>query len=142
MGCHFLLQGIFPTQGSNPGFPRCRQLLYHLSHLGSPIAKHNKATSLSVRAAQSLSCVQPCVASLTVALQASLSMGFLRQDNWTGLLGPSPGDPLDPGIKPTSSALAGGFFTTEPPGKPQHTLLPEPFPPCQAGALYPFNNDI
>ena len=31
-----LLQGIFPTQGSNPGFPHCRQILYHLSHQGSP----------------------------------------------------------------------------------------------------------
>ena len=34
-GCHFLLQGIFPTQGSNPGLPHCRQTLYHLSHQGS-----------------------------------------------------------------------------------------------------------
>jgi len=34
--CHFLLQGIFPTQGSNPGLPHCRQMLYHLSHQGSP----------------------------------------------------------------------------------------------------------
>ena len=33
-GCHALLQGIFPTQGSNPGLPRCRQILYHLSHQG------------------------------------------------------------------------------------------------------------
>ena len=33
--CHFLLQGIFPTQGSNPGLPHCRQTLYHLSHQGS-----------------------------------------------------------------------------------------------------------
>ena len=32
VGCHFLLQGIFPTQGSNPGLPHCRQKLYHLSH--------------------------------------------------------------------------------------------------------------
>ena len=32
MGCHFLLQGIFLTQGSNPGLPHCRQILYHLSH--------------------------------------------------------------------------------------------------------------
>ena len=37
MGCHFLLQGIFPTQGSNPGLLHCRQMLYHLSPLGSPI---------------------------------------------------------------------------------------------------------
>ena len=34
-GCHFLLQGIFPTQGSNPGLLHCRQMLYHLSHQGS-----------------------------------------------------------------------------------------------------------
>ena len=33
--CHFLLQGIFPTQGSNPGLPHCRQTLYRLSHQGS-----------------------------------------------------------------------------------------------------------
>ena len=37
VGCHFLLQGIFPTQGSNPGLPHCRQTLYHLSYQGSPI---------------------------------------------------------------------------------------------------------
>ena len=36
VGCHALLQGIFPTQGLNPGFPHCRQILYHLSHQGSP----------------------------------------------------------------------------------------------------------
>ena len=35
--CHFLLQGIFPTQGLNPGLPHCRQTLYCLSHQGSPI---------------------------------------------------------------------------------------------------------
>ena len=33
---HFLLQGIFPTQGSNPDLPHCRQILYQLSHKGSP----------------------------------------------------------------------------------------------------------
>ena len=37
MGCHFLLQGIFPTQGSNLGLPRCRWTLYPLSHQGSPL---------------------------------------------------------------------------------------------------------
>ena len=49
--------------------------------------------------------------------QAPLSMGFPRQEYWGGLLFPSPGDLPEPGIKPTSPALAGGFFTTEPPGK-------------------------
>ena len=33
VGCYFLLQGIFPTQGSNPGSLNCKQILYHLSHL-------------------------------------------------------------------------------------------------------------
>ena len=36
VGCHFLLQGIFPTQGSNLGLLHCRQMLYHLSHLREP----------------------------------------------------------------------------------------------------------
>ena len=40
VGCHFLLQGIFPTQGSNPGLLHCRQRLYLLSHQGSP---HDRA---------------------------------------------------------------------------------------------------
>ena len=37
VGCHFLLQGIFPTQGSNPHLLHCRQILLQLSHLRSPI---------------------------------------------------------------------------------------------------------
>ena len=36
LGCHALLRGIFPTQGSNPGLLHFRQVLYHLSHEGSP----------------------------------------------------------------------------------------------------------
>ena len=36
VGSLSLLQGIFPTQGSNPGLPHCRRILYHLSHQGSP----------------------------------------------------------------------------------------------------------
>ena len=52
----------------------------------------------------------------TVARQASLSMGFTRQEYWSGLPFPSPEDLRDPGIKPMSPALAGRFFITEPPG--------------------------
>ena len=44
VGCHFLLQGIFPTQGSNPGLQHCRQVLYPLSHQRSP--KHSKVVVL------------------------------------------------------------------------------------------------
>ena len=36
MGCHALLQGIFPTQGSNPDLLQCRWILYHLRHQGIP----------------------------------------------------------------------------------------------------------
>ena len=55
----------------------------------------------------------------TVANQAPLSMGFPKQEYWSGLLLPSPGELPDPGMKPASPALAGGFFTAEPPGKTQ-----------------------
>ena len=54
----------------------------------------------------------------TVDHQAPLSLGFPRQEYWGGLPFPSPGDLLKPGIDPKCPALAGGFFTTEPPGKP------------------------
>ena len=57
----------------------------------------------------------------TVAHQAPLSLGFSRQEHWSGLPFPPPGDLPDPGIKPLSPAspeLAGRFFITEPSGKP------------------------
>ena len=58
------------------------------------------------------------VVSDSVRHQTPLFMGFLRQEYWSGLPFSSPGDLPDPGIKPMSPLLAGGFFTTEPPGKP------------------------
>ena len=45
-------------------------------------------------------------------------MEFSRQEYWVGYPFLSPGDLPDPGTKPASPVLAGGFFTTEPPGKP------------------------
>ena len=56
----------------------------------------------------------------TVAHQTPLSMGFSRQEYWNGLPLPTPGDLPDPGIEHeslVSPVLAGGFFTTKPPGK-------------------------
>ena len=44
VGCHSLLQGIFPTQGLNPGLPHCRQILYQLSHQGSRFSKSEVLT--------------------------------------------------------------------------------------------------
>ena len=58
----------------------------------------------------------------TVACQAPLSMGFPREEYWSGLPLPSPRDLLDPGIEPTSPASAGGFFTTEPLEKLQEMI--------------------
>ena len=52
----------------------------------------------------------------TAALQAPVSMGFPRQEYWSGLPLASPGDLLNPGVKPTSPALAEGFFTIKPQG--------------------------
>ena len=69
---------------------------------------------------QSLIRVQPYATSWTVSLQAPLSMRSPRQEYWSGLPFSSPGDPPDAGIEPVSPdspALAGRFFTSEPPGK-------------------------
>ena len=71
--------------------------------------------------AQLLSHVQLFAALWTVAHRPPLSMEFSRQEYWREELFPSPGDRPNPGIKPASlasPALAGGFFTSTPPGKP------------------------
>ena len=54
----------------------------------------------------------------TAARQAPLSMGFSRQEYWSGLPCPSPGDLPNPGIKPRSHALQADSLPSEPPGKP------------------------
>ena len=54
----------------------------------------------------------------TVTYQASPSIGFSRQEYWSGLPFPSPGDLPDPGIKPRSPTLEADALTSEPPGKP------------------------
>ena len=55
----------------------------------------------------------------TIAHEAPLSMGFSRQEYWSGLPFPSPGDLPDPGIEPRSPALQADALTSEPPGKPK-----------------------
>ena len=62
--------------------------------------------------------VRVCVTLWTVACQAPLSMGVPRQESWSGLPCPPPGDFPDPGIEQGSPELAGGFITLEPRGKP------------------------
>ena len=72
--------------------------------------KYIKKESLCAKSLQSC----PFVTVWTVSWQAALSMGLSRQEYWSGLPCPPPGDFLDPGIKPgylMSPALAGRFFT-------------------------------
>ena len=69
------------------------------------------------RKVKSLSHVWLSATPWTVAYQASPSMGFFRQEYWSGLAFPSPGDLPDPGIKSGSPALEADSLTSEPPGK-------------------------
>ena len=66
---------------------------------------------------QSVSHVQLFANPWTVAYQAPLSMGFSREEYWSGLPFPSPGDLPNPGIKPGSPTLWADAFPSEPPGK-------------------------
>ena len=67
---------------------------------------------------KSLSHVQLFVTPWTVAYQAPPSMGFSRQEYWSGLPFPSPGDLPYPGIEPMSPTLQADALPSEPPGKP------------------------
>ena len=72
---------------------------------------------------KSLSRVQLFGTPWTVAYQAPQSMEFSRQEYWSGLPFPSPGDLSNPGIKPGSPALQADALTSEPPGKPTFLLI-------------------
>ena len=63
----------------------------------------------------------------TIALQSPLSMGFPRQENFSGLPFPPSGNLPDPGIEPVFPALAGVFFTTETSGKPPFRYISKPY---------------
>ena len=72
---------------------------------------------------KSLSRVQLFATPWTVAYQAPLSMGFYRQEYWSGLPFPSPGDLPDSGIKLRSPTLQANSLSSEPPRKPTMLLL-------------------
>ena len=96
VGCHVLLQGIFPTQGLNPGLPH----LYHVSYQGSPWMLEGVAYPVSrgpsqLRNQTGVSCI---AGSFFYQLSYQGSLGV------SGLLFSSPGDLPDPGIKPVSLA--------------------------------------
>ena len=68
---------------------------------------------------KSLSHVRLFATPWTIAYQASPTMGFSRQEYWSRLPFPSPGDLPDPGIEPGSPTLEADALTSEPPGKPR-----------------------
>ena len=72
---------------------------------------------------KSLSRVRLFATPWTVAYHVAPSMGFSRQECWSGLPFPSPGDLPDPGIEPGSSALQADALPSEPPGNPDTVAL-------------------
>ena len=105
MDCHFLLQEIFPTQGSNLR-PLHWQVVFTIEPLGKPL----------------LSRVPLFATPWTVDYKAPPSMEFSRQEYWSGLPFPSPGDPPDSGIKPGSRALQADTLPSEP-GRVTQTFI-------------------
>ena len=78
----------------------------------------SKESESESEVAQSLSRVRLFGTPWTIACQAPLSMGFSRQEYWSGLPFPSPGDLPNPGTEPRSPALHADALSSEPPGKP------------------------
>ena len=131
-----LQESLSPTQGraSHPTAPRfswappskrhlphwCRDL-YILTYITHTVTHIHINIYICTHCRSLTKSRLTLIASWTAVHRAPLSMGFSRQEYWSGLPLPSPRDLPDPGIKLRSPAPAGGFFTTEPPGKP-HTL--------------------
>ena len=103
VGSLLLLQWIFLTQDSNQGLLHCKQVLYQLS-FGGLVSKY---------------CL-PLVTSWTVTRQAPMSMRFSRQEYWSGLPFPSPGDLPNPGVETWFPALQADSLPTEISGKSQN----------------------
>ena len=115
MGCHALLQGIFSTQELNP----CRLHLPALA--GVFFATSATWEVLHSHQVQFSSVAQLCLTLLTpwtVAHQAPLSKGFFRQEYWSGLPCPPPGELPKPGIKPRYPSLQVDFYHLSRQGSP------------------------
>ena len=129
VGSLFLLRGIFPTRGSNPGLQNYRRILYQLSHNGSPRTLEWVAYPFSRGSCRPLVCVyvlgtQSCLTlcdPIDCSPQSPLSVGLSRQEYQSELPFPSPGDLPDPGIEPRSPALQTDSLPSEPPGKFIHS---------------------
>ena len=110
VGSLSLLQGIFSTQGSNPSLPHCKQILYQLSHKGSPrimeLADYPFSSESSwARNQTRVSCIAGGFFTSWATREA--------QGYWSGQTIPSPVNLPDPGIKPGSPALQADSLPAE-----------------------------
>ena len=109
-GFHALLQGILPTQGSIPGLPHCRWILYQLSPQGSP--------RILAAAAKSLQSCPTLCNPIDGSPPGSPVPGTLQARTLEWVAMPSPRDPHNPGIEPRSPTLQVDSLQSELPGKP------------------------
>ena len=130
---------LCPLSFSCLSFQRLRRLSPHLSEtsalgemFGLLLFTHNGSESASTQGCvcmcvcvsiHVLSCVRLFATPWTVAHQASLSVGFSRQEYCSGLPFPSPGEPSRPRDQTQVSCIVSRFFTTVPPGKPNLTQI-------------------
>jgi len=134
MGCHCLLQiTLLLTPKKKKPPPSIIILLEFIELLLS-----SKLLAKSFR--YLCSQVQLFATPLTVALQVALSLEFSQQEYWRGLPFPPPGDGPDPGMETASPALAGRFFTTAPPGKPQSFMYIIPIFAAEQALLSGFSD--
>ena len=116
------LQGIFPTQGSNPGLPHCRRIHYQLNHKGNPrilgwVACPFSSASSRPRNRTTVSCIAGRFFTIWATKEA--------QEYWSGWPIPSPGDLPNPGIEPRSPALQVVSLPAELTEKPRKRLYPK-----------------
>ena len=108
---------VAPTSGTQSWRRRLKSPLQNILETNLPVAR----LFLKVKV-KSFSHVRLFSTPWTVAYQASPSMGFSRQEYWSGLPFPSPGDLPNSGIEPGSPALGADVLTSEPPGKPKRAV--------------------
>ena len=118
VGCHALLQGIFSTQGSDPGLSHCKQILYQLSHQGSPRILEWVACPFSRGSSRPRDQTQ--VSHIASRFFTSWATSE-AQEHWSGKPIPSPQDLPSPEIKLRSSTLQADSLPAEPQEKPKNT---------------------
>ena len=110
VGSLSILQGIFPTQGLNPGLPHCRQILSQLSHKGSPRILEWVAYPFSRGSSQPRNRTQ---VSRTAGGFFTIWATREAQEYWNGWPTPPPGDIPDPGMEPASPTLQADSLPAE-----------------------------